>query len=72
MRSWKKQLYAIDDHRLFCIAEAIRRGYSLEHIHEINKIDMWFLYKIKNLVDMEHRLKTEELTQELLKEAKRI
>ncbi len=68
----EKQLYAIDDHRLFCIAEAIRRGYSLEHIHEINKIDMWFLYKIKNLVDMEHRLKTEELTQELLKEAKRI
>ena len=68
----EKQLYAIDDHRLFCIAEAIRRGYSLEHIHEINKIDMWFLYKIKNLVDMEHRLKTEKLTQELLKEAKRI
>ncbi|MBB5263205.1 carbamoyl-phosphate synthase large subunit [Catenibacillus scindens] len=68
----EKQLYAIDDHRLFCIAEAIRRGYSLEHIHEINKIDMWFLYKIKNLVDMEHRLKTEELTPELLKEAKRI
>ncbi len=68
----EKQLYAIDDHRLFCIAEAIRRGYSLEHIHEINKIDMWFLYKIKNLVEMEHRLKTEKLTQELLKEAKRI
>ena len=68
----EKQLYAIDDHRLFCIAEAIRRGYSLEHIHEINKIDMWFLYKIKNLVDMEHRLKNEELTPELLKEAKRI
>ncbi|HIQ98891.1 MAG TPA: carbamoyl-phosphate synthase large subunit [Candidatus Scybalocola faecavium] len=68
----EKQLYAIDDHRLFCIAEAIRRGYSLEHIHEINKIDMWFLYKIRNLVEMEKRLKNEELTPELLKEAKRL
>ncbi len=68
----EKQLYAIDDHRLFCIAEAIRRGYSLEHIHEINKIDMWFLYKVRNLVEMEKRLKNEELTPELLKEAKRL
>lgn len=68
----EKQLYAIDDHRLFRIAEAIRRGFSLEHIHEINKIDLWFLYKISNLVEMEKRLKNEELTPELLKEAKRL
>ncbi len=68
----EKQLYAIDDHRLFRIAEAIRRGFSLEHIHEINKIDLWFLYKIHNLVEMEKRLKNEELTPELLKEAKRL
>ncbi|HIS46548.1 MAG TPA: carbamoyl-phosphate synthase large subunit [Candidatus Scybalocola faecigallinarum] len=68
----EKQLYAIDDHRLFRIAEAIRRGFSLEHIHEINKIDLWFLYKIRNLVEMEKRLKNEELTPELLKEAKRL
>ncbi|MDY3745363.1 MAG: carbamoyl-phosphate synthase large subunit [Lachnospiraceae bacterium] len=66
----QKQLYAIDDHRLFCIAEAIRRGYSLEEIHEINKIDIWFLDKIANIVKMEQRLKTEPLTTELLKEAK--
>lgn len=66
----EKQLYAIDDHRLFCVAEAIRRGYSLEAIHKINKIDIWFLDKIKNLVDMEMRLKSELLTPQLLKEAK--
>ena len=60
------QLYFIDDHRLFCVAEAIRRGFTLEHIHEINKIDLWFLYKIKNLVDMEKRLRGETLTAELL------
>ncbi len=66
----EKQLYAIDDHRLFCIAEAIRRGYTIEKIHAINKIDLWFLDKIANLVRMEQRLKTEPLTVELLREAK--
>ena len=68
----EKALYLIDDHRLFYISEAFRRGYDIEKIHEINKIDMWFLNKIKVLVDMEKRLKTEELTVELLKEAKRM
>ena len=68
----EKALYLIDDHRLFYIAEAFRRGYDIEKIHAINKIDMWFLNKIKVLVDMENRLKTEELTVELLKEAKRM
>ena len=68
----EKALYLIDDHRLFYISEAFRRGYDIEKIHEINKIDMWFLNKIKVLVDMEKRLKTEELTLELLKEAKRM
>ena len=68
----KERLYAIDDLRLFCVAEAIRRGYSLEDIHAINKIDIWFLEKIAQLVHMEDRLKTEPLTVELLKEAKRM
>ena len=68
----EKALYLIDDHRLFYIAEAFRRGYDMERIHAINKIDMWFLDKIKVLVDMENRLKTEELTVEILKEAKRM
>lgn len=68
----EKALHLIDDHRLFYIAEAFRRGYDMEKIHAINKIDMWFLDKIKVLVDMENRLKSEELTVELLKEAKRM
>ena len=66
------QLACIDDRRLFCVAEAIRRGISLEHIHSVNRIDLWFLYKIKNLVDMEMQLKSQPLTVELLKEAKRM
>ncbi len=68
----REHLYDIDDRRLFCVAEAIRRGYTLEEIHKINKIDMWFLDKIAVLVKMEERLKTEELTVDLLKEAKRL
>ncbi len=66
----REHLYRIDDRRLFCIAEAIRRGYSYEEIHEINKIDIWFIDKIASLVHMEQRLKTEPLTPELLKKAK--
>ena len=66
----KEHLYRIDDRRLFCIAEAIRRGYTLEEIHAINKIDLWFLDKIANLVKMEQRLKTEPMSVELMKEAK--
>lgn len=65
-------LYRVDDRRIWLIAESIRRGTSLEHIHEINKIDMWFLQKIKNIVDMESRIRNEELTESLLREAKRL
>jgi len=67
-----EHLKLIDDRRLFCIAEAIRRGYTLENINSINQIDIWFLDKIANLVKIEKRLKTEPLTPELLKEAKRL
>ncbi|WP_343209224.1 carbamoyl-phosphate synthase large subunit [Anaerolentibacter hominis] len=65
-------LYRIDDRRLFVIAEALRRGTSLETIHAITMIDEWFLDKIAVLVEMEQRLKKEPLTIELLKEAKRL
>ena len=58
--------------RIWVIAEAIRRGVSYEEIHDITKIDLWFIDKIAILVEMEQALKTEELTAELLKEAKRI
>ena len=67
-----KQLHVVDDRRIWVIAEALRRGVSYDHIFEITKIDRWFIDKIAILVEMENRLKTEELTVELLKEAKRI
>ena len=68
----EKQLAVVDDRRIWVIAEALRRGVKSEHIHEITKIDLWFIDKIAILVEMENRLKTEELTVDLLKEAKRI
>ena len=66
------QLAVVDDRRIWVIAEALRRGLSYERIHEITRIDHWFIDKIAILVEMEERLKTEELSVELLKEAKRI
>ena len=68
----EKQLAVVDDRRIWVIAEALRRGVKYEHIHEITKIDLWFIDKIAILVEMENRLKTEELTVDLLKESKRI
>ena len=68
----EKQLAVVDDRRIWVIAEALRRGVKYEHIHAITKIDLWFIDKISILVEMENRLKTEELTVDLLKEAKRI
>ncbi len=67
-----EQLKVVDDRRIWVIAEALRRGVSYETIHDITKIDNWFIDKIAILVEMENRLKTEELTVDLLKEAKRI
>ncbi len=67
-----EKLHRVDDRRIFVIAEAIRRGFSLEHIHEITKIDIWFLDKIAILVEMEQKIKEEPLTRELLMEAKRL
>ena len=75
----REQLHLVDDRRIWVIAEALRRGvetgyqkFSYDEIHAITKIDKWFIDKIAILVEMEHALKTQELTKELLKEAKRI
>ena len=67
-----KQLKVVDDRRIWVIAEALRRGVTYETIHSITKIDEWFIDKIAILVEMEQALKTQELTVDLLKEAKRL
>ena len=65
-------LHLVDDRRIWVIAEALRRGFSYETLHEITKIDFWFIDKISILVEMEEALKKGPLTTELLKEAKRL
>ena len=67
-----EQLEIVDDMRIWRIAEAVRRGISYDKIHELTKIDCWFIDKIAILVEMEQSLKTRELTEELLREAKRM
>ena len=67
-----KQLEKVDDRRIWVIAEALRRGISYDEIHEMTMIDHWFIDKIAILVEMEERLEKEELTVDLLREAKRI
>ena len=67
-----ERLKIVDDQRIYVIAEAIRKGIGYEQIHDITKIDLWFIDKIAILTEMEHALETQPLTVELLKEAKRI
>ena len=67
-----RELAVVDDLRIYRIAEALRRNISYEKLYEITQIDIWFIDKLKILVEMEQCLKSEELTPELLAEAKRI
>ena len=66
------ELEIVDDRRIWKIAEAIRRGMPQSMLHDITKIDIWFIDKIAILVGMENALKTRKLTKELLLEAKRM
>ena len=67
-----KRLGVSDDVRLYVIAEALRRGVDTAMIHEITKWDLWFIDKIAILTEMEKRLRSELITPELLREAKRL
>ncbi|MGN0345984.1 MAG: carbamoyl-phosphate synthase large subunit [Lachnospiraceae bacterium] len=66
------RLKIVDDQRIYVIAEAIRKGISYEEIHKITMVDPWFIDKIAILTEMEHALESEELTPQLLSEAKRL
>jgi carbamoyl-phosphate synthase large subunit len=50
-----------NDKRVFAIARALNDGYSLEKIHELSKIDLWFLNKLKNIVDLGKKLRKKSL-----------
>lgn len=65
-------LKRIDNERIFVVAEALRRGIEPEEINRITRIDLFFIYKIQNIIKMERRLLKEGLTEDTLKAAKRI
>ena len=62
------------DNRIFAIAQAMKQGYSVDRIHELTKIDRWFLYKLKNIMttaaELEKYDSLETLPDELLRQAK--
>lgn len=66
------QLEIVDDRRIWVIAEAIRKGIPQEKIHEITQIDRWFIDKLAILTEMEKSLSSQPLTEDLLREAKRM
>ena len=69
----KKELKEPTDKRMFAIAEAIKRGYSIDKIYNLSKVNSWFLYKMRNIVEMEESLRQyrlKNLPVPLIKEAK--
>ncbi|MBQ8139938.1 MAG: carbamoyl-phosphate synthase large subunit [Lachnospiraceae bacterium] len=72
----KSRLTVVDDQRIWVIAEALRKGISYDEIHDITKIDLWFIDKINTIVEMESALEEvksgKALDKELLSQAKRI
>jgi len=69
----RKRLATPDDERIFLVAEAFRRGWKLQEIQDLTKIDWWFLDKIEGMVAFEARIKSEpRLTRETLHQAKRL
>ena len=63
------------DLRVFAIAEALEKGYTVERIEELTKIDPWFIERMKHIVDLKHQLESynslEELPDEFLLEVKK-
>src|SRR5699024_8214979 len=68
----ENRLVKADDERIFIIAEALRRGMSLKRLHELTKIDYYFLTKIKKIINQESKLQSEKLTEKLLYETKQM
>lgn len=68
----REKLHNVDDERLYTVSVAIFKGIPLEEIHEVTKIDLWFLNRLKNITDMEKKLRGGVCDEDTLREAKRI
>lgn len=49
------------DKRVFVISKAMHKGYTVDQIHELTKIDKWFLEKLKHIIDIDEELKTKNI-----------
>ncbi len=67
-----EELTLVDNERIWMIAEALRRGITIDEIHKITTIDKFFISKIERIIRTEEELKTSKLTIELLSKAKRM
>ncbi|MFZ8863534.1 MAG: carbamoyl-phosphate synthase large subunit [Thermocrinis sp.] len=68
----RKMIRTPNPDRLWHLAEAFRRGWSVEELYELSHIDRWFLFNLKQVVDFEKRLVEEALDEELLRQAKEL
>jgi carbamoyl-phosphate synthase large subunit len=68
----EERLSVPNDERLFAVAEAFRRDWTLREVNYLSKIDCWFLNKVRHIVRHEQRLQGEDLTPDLLRESKRL
>ncbi len=70
----EKELKEPTDKRIFVIAKAMQQGYTVDQIHDLTKIDKWFLYKLQNIINTSHELEQyntlQDLPAELLRQAK--
>lgn len=68
----EKRIRTAGDERLFYIGEALRRGVTIETIHEWSLIDLFFLHKLQKIVDFEKQVKEDPFNKEILQKAKKL
>jgi carbamoyl-phosphate synthase large subunit len=66
----EERLHVVDDRRLWVVSEALRRGISPDKIHEITKIDLWFLDKLLSIIQVEKACAAQPIDRDLLLKAK--
>lgn len=54
----RQELINPTDKRIFAVAAALAKGYTIEHLNELTRIDAWFLYRLNNIIQFSKLLKT--------------
>ncbi|MGI0028204.1 MAG: carbamoyl-phosphate synthase (glutamine-hydrolyzing) large subunit, partial [Nitrososphaera sp.] len=72
MEGIEQALIHPNDEIIFAVVEAIRSGMPIDRIHNLSAIDQWFLFKIKNIVDMEDKLRKSSFDEDIIRKAKKM